>query len=110
MSATEKSMISCTARISSPGTVRKDTAPMFGHSSSAFAKSSAIPTPTSIGSTITPGSDIAGSRRSDARGTLRWARSLTAKTVLLTVIFVLVPVFLYLEFRADYEQSQHLLL
>jgi two-component system sensor histidine kinase ChvG len=41
---------------------------------------------------------------------LRWARSLAAKTALLAVIFLLVPAFLYLEFRADYEQSQTLLL
>jgi two-component system sensor histidine kinase ChvG len=37
-------------------------------------------------------------------------RSLAAKTALLAVIFLLVPVFLYSEFRADYEQSQRLLL
>jgi two-component system sensor histidine kinase ChvG len=41
---------------------------------------------------------------------LRWVRSLAAKTGLLAVIFVLVPVFLYLEFRDDYNQGQSLLL
>jgi len=35
---------------------------------------------------------------------------LTAKTVLLAVIFVLVPGFLYLEFRSAYQESQDLLL
>lgn len=35
---------------------------------------------------------------------------MTAKTVLLAVIFVLVPVFLYLEFRSAYQESQELLL
>jgi two-component system, OmpR family, sensor histidine kinase ChvG len=39
-----------------------------------------------------------------------WARSLLAKTVLLAVIFLLVPAFLYLELQADYEQGQRLLL
>ena len=37
-------------------------------------------------------------------------RSLAAKIAFLAVVFVLVPVFLYLEFRAAYEQSQDLLL
>jgi two-component system, OmpR family, sensor histidine kinase ChvG len=41
---------------------------------------------------------------------LRWARSLAAKTGFVAVIFLLVPVFLYLEFRADYQQNQSLLL
>src|SRR6516164_8949933 len=110
MSATAKSMISCTARTLSPGTVRRDTAPMYGPLSSASAKNSAMSTPTSIASTTTPASDIAGPRTGEARGRLRWARSLAAKTALLAVIFLLVPAFLYLEFRADYEQSQDLLL
>jgi two-component system sensor histidine kinase ChvG len=69
-----------------------------------------MPTPTSIESTTTQGSDIAGPRHSEARGPLRWARSLAAKIALLAVVFLLVPVFLYVEFRADYEQSQSLLL
>ncbi len=83
---------------------------MFEPSSKGFAKSSAITTPTSIKSTTTQGSAIAGPRRGKARGSLRSVRSLAAKTALLAVVFLLVPVFLYLQFRADYEQSQSLLL
>ena len=41
---------------------------------------------------------------------LRWAWSLTGKTVLLAVIFMLVPAFLYIEFRNAYEEGQELLL
>jgi two-component system, OmpR family, sensor histidine kinase ChvG len=41
---------------------------------------------------------------------LRWFHSLAAKTALVGLIFLLVPVFLYVELRADYEQSQSLLL
>lgn len=41
---------------------------------------------------------------------LRWAWSLTGKTVLLAVIFLLVPAFLYIQFRNAYEQGQELLL
>jgi len=40
----------------------------------------------------------------------RWAWSLTAKTVLLGVIFLVVPAFLYREFSAAYQESQELLL
>ncbi len=54
--------------------------------------------------------DTAGPHKSDARQGIRWVWSLTAKTALLTVIFVLVPVFLYLEFRSAYQESQELLL
>jgi two-component system sensor histidine kinase ChvG len=69
-----------------------------------------MPTPFSIGSTTTQGLVIAGPRHSEAPGPLRWARSLAAKIALLAVIYFLVPIFLYSEFRADYEQSQSLLL
>ena len=44
------------------------------------------------------------------RRRIRWAWSLSAKIALLAVIFVLVPVFLYIQFRTAYEQSQELLL
>jgi two-component system, OmpR family, sensor histidine kinase ChvG len=57
-----------------------------------------------------PGSAIDGQRKVETRRRLRWARSLAAKTALLAVIFLLVPVFLYLELWADYEQGQSLLL
>lgn len=39
-----------------------------------------------------------------------WAWSLTAKTAFLAIVFVLVPVFLYLEFRSAHDESQELLL
>jgi hypothetical protein len=55
--------------------------------------------------------DTAGLRRDDVRrGGRGRARSLAAKTALLAVIFALVPVFLYWEFRSAYEDSQELLL
>ncbi len=41
---------------------------------------------------------------------MRWAWSLTTKTALLAIIFLLVPAFLYLQFQAAYEESQQLLL
>jgi two-component system, OmpR family, sensor histidine kinase ChvG len=61
-------------------------------------------------SRTTPVSDTAGQRSSDARRSLRWASSLTAKTAALAVIFVLVPVFIYLQFSSAHRDSQELLL
>jgi two-component system, OmpR family, sensor histidine kinase ChvG len=61
-------------------------------------------------SKITPVLDTAGSRKTETRLPKRWAFSLSAKTALLAVVFILVPVFLYLEFRQAYEESQELLL
>jgi two-component system, OmpR family, sensor histidine kinase ChvG len=55
-------------------------------------------------------SDIAGPRQNDPRRRVRWAWSLTTKTVLLGIIFLLVPIFLYREFNAAYQESQELLL
>ena len=52
----------------------------------------------------------AGPRNNERRHGRRWAWSLTGKTVLLAIIFLLVPAFLYIEFRNAYEQSQNLLL
>ncbi len=57
-----------------------------------------------------PALDTAGPRNNEWRRGLRWAWSLTGKTVLLAIIFLLVPVFLYIEFRNAYEESQGLLL
>ena len=51
-----------------------------------------------------------GSQITDRRRSLHWARSLTAKIIFLAVVFISVPVFLYLEFRAAHEESQELLL
>lgn len=56
-----------------------------------------------------PASDTAGSRRAERRR-LGWARSLTVKTVFLAVIYGIVPLILYSQFRAAYEESQRLLL
>jgi two-component system, OmpR family, sensor histidine kinase ChvG len=61
-------------------------------------------------SKITPVLDTAGSRKTETRPRNRWAFSLSAKTAFLAVVFILVPVFLYLEFRRAYEESQELLL
>ncbi len=57
-----------------------------------------------------PASDTAGPRSSETRRRIRWAWSLSAKIGLLAVIFLLVPVFLYIQFRTAYEQSQEFLL
>jgi two-component system, OmpR family, sensor histidine kinase ChvG len=57
-----------------------------------------------------PASDIVGSQSTNRHYRLRWAWSLTAKTILLAIIFLLVPVFLYIQFRNAYEESQDLLL
>lgn len=52
---------------------------------------------------------IVGPRRRETQR-LRWAWSLTGKTVVLAIIFLLVPAFLYIEFRNAYEKGQELLL
>jgi two-component system, OmpR family, sensor histidine kinase ChvG len=67
-------------------------------------------TPVSTTSKTTPVSDTVGRRIPKRRRPIPWAWSLTAKTVFLGVVFILVPVFLYLEFRTTYEESQELLL
>src|SRR5271167_1703390 len=103
-------MISSTGKTSSPDTVQRAIVPMYEPSSSVSARSSAMAIQVSTTSKTTRASDTGGLRESDARRGIRWAWSLTAKTVLLAVIFVLVPVFLYLEFRTAYDESQELLL
>jgi len=67
-------------------------------------------TQVSTTSITTPVSDTAGSRKTETRQHVRWTSSLTAKTAFLAVVFILVPIFLYLEFRRAYEESQELLL
>src|SRR5436853_1137935 len=103
-------MILSTARTSSPDTVRRVIVPTYEPSSSVFAKSSAMSILISTTSKTTPGSDTAGPLGSKAHRVAGWAWSLTAKTVLLAVICVLVPVFLYIEFHSADQDSQELLL
>jgi len=57
-----------------------------------------------------PVSDTGGLQTIEARRAGPWPWSLTGKTVFLSVIFILVPFSLYLQFRAAYEASQELLL
>jgi two-component system, OmpR family, sensor histidine kinase ChvG len=67
-------------------------------------------TPVSTISKTTLALGIAGSRKAEARRGIHWAWSITAKTLFLGVVFVLVPMFLYIEFRSAHETSQDLLL
>jgi hypothetical protein len=67
-------------------------------------------TPVSTMSKTTPVSDTAGPRITETRQRDRWISSLSAKMAFLVVVFVLVPIFLYLEFLRAYEESQELLL
>src|SRR5215472_17510645 len=83
---------------------------MYARSSSVSAKSSAMSTQVSTTSITTPVSDTAGSRKTETRQPVRWTSSLATKTAFLAVVFILVPIFLYLEFRRVYEESQELLL
>src|SRR5271166_5422913 len=103
-------MISSTERTSSPDTAQRVIVPMYEPSSSASVRNSAMAIQVSTTSRITPASDTAGQPSSDAGRGLRWASSLKAKTAVLAVIFVLVPVFLYLQFSSAYRDSQELLL
>lgn len=67
-------------------------------------------TPLSAISKTTPASDTAGPRKAESLHYTRWAWSLAAKTAFLAIVFILVPLFLYVEFRSAYEESQELLL
>jgi two-component system, OmpR family, sensor histidine kinase ChvG len=67
-------------------------------------------TPVSTISKITPVLGTGGPQITDRRRRVHGAQSLTAKIAFLAVIFILVPVFLYLEFRSAHEASQELLL
>src|SRR6516165_9396327 len=103
-------MIWSTAKTSSPGKAGRGIGPMYVPSSSVSAKSSGMSTLISNISKTMPASDTAGPRKTDTRRGIRWAWSLTAKTAFLAVVFILVPVFLYLEFRSAYEENQQLLM
>src|SRR5215469_12304607 len=110
MSVIATSTISSTARTLSPAMGQRDIAPMSALSSSESARNSGTATPISTISETMPASDTAGPDQAKPRRSLRWASSLITKTGLLAVIFLLVPVFLYIEFRNAYEESQDLLL
>src|SRR5260221_9176866 len=66
-------------------------------------------TPSSLRSRTMPGSVTAGYLR-NRLGFVWRLRSLRAKTAVLAVIFALVPIFLYAEFRKAYQDSQEPLL
>jgi len=83
---------------------------MYAPSSSVSARSSVMSTPVSTISKTTPVSDTPGPRKTETLPRGGWTSSLSAKIVFLAVVFVLVPVFLYLEFRRAYQESQELLL
>src|SRR5216683_2181382 len=112
-----KSTTSFMARISSPAMGMRGIAPMSVLSSSGSARNSAMSTPSSSTSTITPDSATVGSlipRVPSRAGRIRRRaplyRSLAVKTVLLTVIFLAVPLILYAQFKAADEEKQALLL
>src|SRR5262252_4358475 len=83
---------------------------MYAPLSNVSARSSVMSTPVSTISKTTPVSDTAGPRKTETLPRGGWTSSLSAKIVFLAVVFVLVPVFLYLEFRRAYQESQELLL
>jgi two-component system sensor histidine kinase ChvG len=58
----------------------------------------------------TPVLGTGGPQTSERRRGSHWPWSLTAKTAFLAIVFILVPIFLYLEFRSAHEESQELLL
>src|SRR5215469_18751475 len=74
-----------------------------------MSASQAYPQAVATVSTITK-TAAAGPGRTETRSRRRRKWSLAAKTAFLVVVFILVPVFLYLEFRRAYEESQELLL
>ncbi|HYZ39487.1 MAG TPA: hypothetical protein VE687_02560, partial [Stellaceae bacterium] len=66
--------------------------------------------PASTISRTTPVSDTAGPLITYKRRGFDWAGSLTTKTAFLAIVFILVPVFLYVEFQSAHENTQELLL
>src|SRR5260221_9383197 len=101
------------ARTSSPAMGMRGTAPMSVLSSNVFARNSVMSILSSSTSTITPDLATAGSpTRSVAKATRRRApfyRSLAVKTVLLAVIFFIVPVILYWQFKAADAENKDVL-
>src|SRR5438874_2485787 len=83
---------------------------MSAPSSSVSAKNSAMSTQVSTTSKTTLVLDTVGPRKAETRRGINWAWSITAKTAFLGIVFVLVPMFLYIEFRSAHETSQELLL
>ena len=83
---------------------------MSAPSSNVSGESSGIADAISPTSQSMLASHIAALRKTAAHWGIRLAWSLTAKIRLLAIIFLIVPAFLYLEFRSAYEESQQLLL
>src|SRR5260370_31002264 len=122
MWATARSTIWCTARISSPAMAPRATAPTCAGSSSAYGRNSATWIRISIKFTIMPDSATAGlpahsrheivaAAAAPARAPRpRYYRSLTAKAVVMTVIFLAVPLIIYDQFRAADEAENAVLL
>src|SRR6202023_2903344 len=109
MSATARFTIWSTAKTSSPDTAPRGIVPMYAPSSNVSARNSAISTQVSTTSKTTLVLDTVGPQKGERRG-IHWAWSISAKTAFLGVVFILVPVFLYIEFRSAHETSQDLLL
>src|SRR5260221_5328115 len=102
------------ARTSSPAMGMRGTAPMSVLSSNVFARNSVMSILSSSTSTITPDLATAGSPTRSAeiapRRRARLYRSLAVKTVLLAVIFLIVPLILYWQVKAADREQQDLLL
>src|SRR3984957_4880681 len=109
MSAIARFTIWSTAKTSSPDTAPRGIVPMYAPSSNVSARNSAMSTQVSTTSKTTLVLDTVGPQKGERRG-IHWAWSISAKTAFLGVVFVLVPVFLYIEFRSAHETSQELLL
>src|SRR3989304_6183293 len=114
MSATARSTISSTARISSRVRAKRATGRTCAPSSSASARSSGRWTTRSPTSRTTPASGIAGTTTSAKAGEMsvnlrELSQSLAFKFVVLLFIFMAVPLILYERFRAVDEEKNLLL-